>query len=1095
MASLIEQLDGVDISALTEKLRTATLTVSTDGTANLRALDPRDLLGELGELLKSDNPFGLDPADVTKSVAGGLAKLDGLVQLPHLPLLGDVSSGLERLVGLLEDAAERLGAGGEVDLDALLPEIGGLDQFFEDVLGKAVDSWQPQIPEELTGVLSMLRTLASRNPAGGAELAQMLAPFVLGLNLKDLDGAGQKLGGLLGSVTSAGGDFGLIETEIRRIAASMREVVVSLETPGAVPGELSVRVGQIRGDFGLLVHNTLPGAAAKLALELDRIDASALATELRTRLAPLAAATAAPTFRLDVDLLEPLRAVATHIEGLSAEQLEQHFASVEAELAGFAQGNTGTELLTKSIDELFDIVVHTMREVPLRRMRQDLFDELNAIETRIRGFEGFEAPQFIAEKVRGIEEKIDGIDLSAIHDRVSGLAQQIQGIVDQFPINDIKAGAEQAGQALGDVVGEFTDALAGLSKEVDGIADKLKAVDFHHAGEAAIGLIAEAREKVEAVVGSDDVPDAAKAGIGVAAGTLKSFDFTVSINAPFNEVLDSVDVSLVTAPLDAVTARVRDALEKVSPAALVAELEGPFDQLMKEVERLRSDALRAALSQEFERLVSALDVLKPENLVAPLDAEFRKLTDAVRKAIDPAPLFAPLRALHKKLMELVELLDLEKLLGKILGKTSTIPQLLGGKMQGMLQNRLGGAGPVPNTDATNDLFEWGDFVRPLAAIVMQVRARVEKLSESLVREALELIEAPLKQLASLAQGGGGLMTQIADAVEGRYRALDLFASGGPGADLLVAFNEFQGAISSVALEGQAGVELNGHVGAMRVDLDAHASRNLSGEARARSAKVGGALAAPDLGHSLRRVGQHLQSLAPGGSLAGSAADAISKRIGSLFDLFDFSAIADELDTIGRRIMRKLEAFATQIAKAVLRIMNHALEAVLPITPFGMLARIKAGMARVRAEFTVLDPALLEKEVRDLVDALVDGLEMYSPAHLASQLNGLTDGVKRKLGELNPATLLGDLTLIDSVIDGFQALRPSVVLAPLMESTRELTATLNALLAIDLGASLRASMEALRAELEAVVAQVQAEFQALVEFLEGQAGGASVSVSL
>jgi hypothetical protein len=176
-------------------------------------------------------------------------------------------------------------------------------------------------------------------------------------------------------------------------------------------------------------------------------------------------------------------------------------------------------------------------------------------------------------------------------------------------------------------------------------------------------------------------------------------------------------------------------------------------------------------------------------------------------------------------------------------------------------------------------------------------------------------------------------------------------------------------------------------------------------------------------------------------------------------------------------------------------MNHALEAVLPITPFGMLARIKAGMARVRAEFTVLDPAVLEKEVRDLVDALVDGLEMYSPAHLASQLNGLTDGVKRKLGELNPATLLGDLTLIDSVIDGFQALRPSVVLAPLMDSTRELTATLNALLAIDLGASLRASMEALRAELEAVVAQVQAEFQALVEFLEGQAGGASVSVSL
>ncbi|MGC4084813.1 MAG: hypothetical protein QM736_22545 [Vicinamibacterales bacterium] len=81
-----------------------------------------DLLGELGELLKADNPFGIDPNDLTQSVSAGLGKLDGLVQLPHLPLLGDVLGGLERLVALLEDAFSKFGGGGEIDLDRLLPD-------------------------------------------------------------------------------------------------------------------------------------------------------------------------------------------------------------------------------------------------------------------------------------------------------------------------------------------------------------------------------------------------------------------------------------------------------------------------------------------------------------------------------------------------------------------------------------------------------------------------------------------------------------------------------------------------------------------------------------------------------------------------------------------------------------------------------------------------------------------------------------------------------------------------------------------------------------------------------------------------------------
>jgi len=91
-------------------------------------------------------------------------------------------------------------------------------------------------------------------------------------------------------------------------------------------------------------------------------------------------------------------------------------------------------------------------------------------------------------------------------------------------------------------------------------------------------------------------------------------------------------------------------------------------------------------------------------------------------------------------------------------------------------------------------------------------------------------------------------------------------------------------------------------------------------------------------------------------------------------------------------------------------------------------------------------------------------------------------------------LLGDLSAIDAVLDQFDDLRPSVVLAPIADSTKDLEASLDAILAVDFGAALEAAVAKLRAQLEAVVADVEAEFQGLLSFMESQAGG-SVSVGL
>jgi hypothetical protein len=123
------------------------------------------------------------------------------------------------------------------------------------------------------------------------------------------------------------------------------------------------------------------------------------------------------------------------------------------------------------------------------------------------------------------------------------------------------------------------------------------------------------------------------------------------------------------------------------------------------------------------------------------------------------------------------------------------------------------------------------------------------------------------------------------------------------------------------------------------------------------------------------------------------------------------------------------------------------------------------------------------------------LNRFSPNSLASQLSGIFDGLKAKLNAVNPATLLGNLDPIAGVIAKFETLRPSVVLKPLADSTKDLTKALEELTSLDLGGALVTAAEKLKAQLAVVIEGLEHELQALLDYLEGLAGGGvSVSVS-
>src|SRR5262249_11712475 len=167
----------------------------------------------------------------------------------------------------------------------------------------------------------------------------------------------------------------------------------------------------------------------------------------------------------------------------------------------------------------------------------------------------------------------------------------------------------------------------------------------------------------------------------------------------------------------------------------------------------------------------------------------------------------------------------------------------------------------------------------------------------------------------------------------------------------------------------------------------------------------------------------------------------------------------------------------------------------PVLPAGLLARFHAGMDRIHAELAVLDPTPIEQEAREVLDALLGALKAWSPAAIADELGGVFDALHAKLAELDPATLLGGLDPLGPLIDGFAALKPSTVLAPLVDQTTDIEQSLERLAGLTLGQALIDAVAELRAQLELVVNDVQHELDTLLDDLGRMSGDASVSASV
>ncbi len=1088
MPGIMEVLSKIDTAKLSVHLDAAHGTVHVDASASLGALNPRDLLGDFGKLLDGGGLAKADPQALVKSLSGMIGELGGLAQAPAPALFANVAGELDRLIQLLQKVAAQFTGDGSI-LDKVFQGTGGFEKLLGDLVGRIADALPLKLPDPVLALFSALEGLGKGGISDPHQAADLLARFLMGMDLNALGAPLKTLEEFLAKIRVAGGDFGPVHLEMEKLTVQIRNVNALLLTQEIDVPAAQAALTQAKAALELLLNNSLAGAIAKLNQDLAAIDPGAFAKKFGDLLGGIPANVSGPKFDIEQDLVRPMRALGQIVDELNPAVVKSLFDGMKKRFSD-AAATAGIPDLLSSVDDIFDIIIEELRRVPLRSLRDELVNFLIGLESKIRGIPGLDTPHLFGEEIGKVEHAIDNIDTASIQKKVAEFAAKIDAVAKKFPITDIK---NEVQGLIGDVQGaldQIKPALDAIGKQFDDLGKQIEAIDFNTSGQASIGLLHDIRESVQKAVGSSDIPEPAKMAIGVAAGALKSLDVKVAISKPFDEAMAKIDPSIVLAPIDPMLKKVRQVLETVSPKSIIDQLDKPFQELLSELEKLKPAALLAGLSGDFAHFTDLIGKLDPRTLVAPLEDEFQKAKQAIRTAIDPAPLFAPLHLAYQKLQQLLDLIDLEKLFGKLFDSLNGLPGKVAGTLRSTAAQKVSGAAAV----ATGDIqaLRFGDIIRPLIALIGQVKSVISKAAGHLVSEALQLLNAPVMALASLAEGAHQLLGSVAHELDQRAAELDLFAATGPAVELRASLLELQ--LIAGSLSGNAQVSLGPLALSLDIDVHAQALNAPMNGLQAQSHKIREGVAVTGLVVQLNQLGDSLGHMAPAPLRSQLPAEA-AQRVAALFDFVDFEPLAKELDNLGEKLQSKLLTLIEDIVAGVLDLWDSLLNLALPLMPLGIIKRIQAGMKRVRAEFAVLDPTPIEAEVGHLLDVALSLLDNFSPTKLVADLGGIVDSVKAKLGTLDPVKLLGQLDPVSIVIDGLQGLKPSVVLAPLLKDAEGITAALENLTKVPIGDALIQAAAKLKAELQVVVEGVEKELQDLLSFLEGMSGGgAGVSIS-
>ena len=1083
---------ALDTSKLDAKL---TLVGGTHGASlSLSATNPLDLLGEAGTLIRTIEDIAKKPADLPGVILKGLGNIGDLAPFAGLPVIGEIV----KLFAELKDRLQPLGDLAVLDPVALanraMQSGGGLDGMVQNIAAQFADGIAGPIPDGLVAPLKAIKDLAAGTPQSAQQVAAFFSRFVLGLDLHVLRGPFEVLDELRSQATACGGDLGPLEVRLTALTLTVNQSADALL--GAAPDTAAIlaKLTAARIEFQDLTGTVLPAALARLAGDFGAIDAASFAHRLDAGLAPLLDRVPVPPRGIGDLFLPPLRGLVSGLGDLTTATLDTAFAEIEAQIKDtFAASDVAA--LRDQAGGVLAGVAGFLDGLPMTALRARLTQALLGIEGKIGGLADFSPVHLLAEQVQKVTDAIDGIDLSAITTKIAALKGQLQHLVDGFPIGEIKTEVESLLGAANDAVSGLPPLLAELKATIDDLAKQLTTINLDQASDQSVSLLHDLRGHVKEALGSADLPEALKVPIGLLAGQVRKIDITASIDAPIGALVAKIDVTALLAPLQKGLDEAKAALHKLSPSALVAALDKPFDEVVSVLELASPAALIGQLSAEFKKAVDQLDRASPEALIQPLQAEFDKALAILREAADPAPLLAPLHAAYGELKVLLDAIDPARLLAKLLAQVTHLPGAISGAATDVMTQKIG-AGSSFQAPAPAGQMKFGDILRPFAALIAEARAVVHRAAEGTIADGLEQISRPLAMLSHAGQVAGGHVADLGAAMQTRRGLVDPTATNGPAPQLREALTRLARIEGMLSDSGRSSVQINAAV--VSIQLDAHVTIAYPGRqalAHAMDGLTAGIQTAP-IGRGFQALGHVIADFVPSSLAFPDTTKSILARLDALFDAVDPKPIADEMDTLGNAILAKLQSFASDIAKALFRIWSTIFDAILPVLPQGILAVVSPAFDAIKKQLATLDPAQLEKELGELLDAVLGALEAYSPAAFAASLGEAFTALKTKLQKLDPATLLGDLNPLQQIIDQFKTLKPSVVLAPLAAQAQAVETALSNLLDLDIAKLINDAIANLKAQVEAVVQKIEVELDGLLGDLEAAGGGkGSVSASI
>jgi hypothetical protein len=847
--------------------------------------------------------------------------------------------------------------------------------------------------------------------------------------------------------------------------------------------------------------------------------------EVRDRLIS-GAVSAVGTLRFDG--IANVKAAIDAIPRLQPVRLTPVFDGLRRQLRGmvaeFDTWNPTEEEVRALIRTLVERLLGFLADSPLGQLRTML------IEFQQRMLQGIESLPFrdIARRaenaLRDVAGAVDVLDPEAIRRPIREFFQQIENKLGEVSgeavrnaVGALWASVEDALNQVGEQIETLRTTLEGLVAELQGFVDRAQpalqainesvttvrtALDGFDLSEPAAEVIRTLNELRDTVAGLDVsmLPAPAVSTLKSGAELLRGIDVTGTINPPISDALEKIDPTPLLQEAAASLSGMVEQLNLLDPAVLATQLDRPVDQLLDTLTEFGPERFRALILDALKPVEDAIASLEFEGLLAPVTRLHAELSSKVDAILNPDAVFKPLEELFQPIVDVIDRLEPSRVLGMVAPHAGSFAEAAGSGARPPSAMAAAGSAlrdampPGPEADDPMLGFRPGDLLLPLVDLHRLLMQTFDSLDDAVLAPAGQALRTVLRGRLDQLQPPA-ILVRTEAALRGVRLEFDGAAVSEALKDAALTYRSVAMRIIAAAKQGLPAAEstVATRVVALLPELDPQALAPASGQSQALLSASLAAEARLDLSGLRSALGglRRVEELVPA-FLSGDEMTAGSLR--ASLRALDPAPIRGEINALFDQLGAKLAAVQTKLVAAFEEFFLAVEEFFLPITPAAVVQLAGRLHAALRQQLLALHPSVLKDEIRLIFDVVKRQLSILDPVVLVEELNGLRDAFIQSLRDV-VGSLLPDPAPFQALLDRLATMKPSQLLAPLVETLRpvsDLVATINPAALLE---PLIEAIARVREQIPEVIADIEAAFdEVLAAFPEGGITGASVTVS-